>query len=211
MRFMNRTLFVIVFFCFFMVSCGNESTDPVMTTKVKMTFEGLTDNESVREYYNGGYGYDSLSNLQKSGPGPNYGVTFLTQGNIVARIDSDAGGNGNFGGEPSPSTAIEFQNHAWMNVAAGFKETLSFYYTNPNGPAKIYIYDGLDKTGNLLATVDLPQTAYAGAPDPTGNLSPFVLISVSFDGIAKSVDFGDLANSAYIDDIEFEKIIKNNR
>jgi hypothetical protein len=168
-----------------------------------MTFEGLTDWEKISNYYNGEYGYDYFTNLPKSGPGPNYGVTFLPDGKVLASVDADAGGTGNFGGEPSESTAIWFQQGgAWMNVPGGFIGSLSFYYSNPNSASKIYIYDGLDKTGNLLATLDLPQTEYNGAPDPTGTLSPLVQASVNFSGIAKSVDFGEEANSAYIDDIK---------
>ena len=195
MRTINRTVFVMVFVLVLMVSFVNAES-------VKMTFEGLTENECVGEYYNGGYGYDYITGLPKSGPGPNYGVTFLPDGKVLSSIDSDAGGSGNFGGEPSPNTAIWFQQGgAWMNVSGGFEGTLSFFYTNPNNPSKIYVYDGLNKTGNLLATLDLPLTPYNGAPDPTGGLSPFVQASVSFTGIAKSVDFGELANSAYVDDI----------
>ena len=173
------------------------------TASVTMTFEGLTEWEEVGDYYNGGYGYDYNTGLPESGPGENYGVYFLPEGKIIASIDADAGGEGNFGGEPSPSTAIWFQQGgAWMNVPSGFIGSLSFYYSNPNNASRIYIYDGLDKTGNLLATLDLPKTPYNGAPDPTGGLSPFVPASVSFSGIAKSVDFGEEANSAYIDDIK---------
>ncbi len=172
------------------------------TASVTMTFEGLTEWEEVGDYYNGGYGYDYNTGLPKSGPGKNYGVYFLPNGNMIASIDADAGGEGNFGGEPSPSTAIWFQQGgAWMNIANGFSGSLSFYYSNPNNPSKIYIYDDLNKTGNLLATLDLPLTPYQGAMDPTGDLSPLVQASVSFAGVAKSVDFGELANSAYVDDI----------
>jgi hypothetical protein len=195
MRIMNRTLLVMVLVLFLMVSVGNAGS-------IEMTFEGLTDWEKVGNYYNGGYGYDYYTNLPKSGPGPNYGVTFLPDGKVLASVDADAGGTGNFGGEPSESTAIWFQQGgAWMNVPNGFSGSLSFYYSNPNSASRIYIYDGLDKTGNLLATLDLPQTPYHGAPDPTGGLSPFVPASVDFSGIAKSVDFGEEANSAYIDDV----------
>ena len=179
-----------------------EPASSTSSSSVTMTFEGLTEWEEVGDYYNGGYGYDYNTGLPKSGPGPNYGVTFLPKGSIIASIDADAGGEGNFGGEPSPSTAIWFQQGgAWMNIANGFSGSLSFYYSNPNNPSKIYIYDGLNRTGNLLTTLDLPLTAYQGAPDPTGNLSPLVFITVSFAGVAKSVDFSEEAGAAYIDDI----------
>lgn len=162
--------------------------------QITMTFEGLADGEYVREFYNGGLGGSGSSF------GDNYGVSF--PGSTFSSIDADAGGTGNFGGEPSSSTAISFQQSgAWMNVDQGFSDQLSFYYSNPNNDSIISIYDGTNGSGNLLATLFLPTTAYQGQMDPTGNLSPLILTSVSFIGIAKSVDFVDLANSAYVDDI----------
>jgi hypothetical protein len=60
---------------------------------VTLTFEGLGNFEPVSQFYNGGTGGNG------SGPGTNYGISFSP--NSLALIDSDAGGTGNFGGEPS--------------------------------------------------------------------------------------------------------------
>jgi hypothetical protein len=66
-----------------------------------LTFEGLKDQESVLNYYNGGLGGGG------SGPGFNAGV--VSSSNALAIIDGDApGGTGNFGHEPSPSTVLYF-------------------------------------------------------------------------------------------------------
>lgn len=179
---------------FFAAVIGMLGSTTALSAPIVMTFEGLGNFEYVREYYNGGYGGSG------SGPGPNFGVSF--PGSTYTSIDADDGGTGNFGGEPSGYTAVSFQQSgAWMNVPAGFSDGLSFYYSNPNGPNSIYIYDGIDGTGNLLATLFLPQTAYQGQMDPTGNLSPLVYASVTFSGTARSVDFLELAHRAYVDDI----------
>jgi PEP-CTERM motif-containing protein len=63
------------------------------------------------------------------------------------------------------------------------------------------IYGGINGTGGLITTLFLPRTAYQGQMDPTGNLSPLVFTSVSFAGVARSVDFMPLAFSAYVDDV----------
>lgn len=151
---------------------------------VVLDFEGLDDAESVDEFYNGGVGGDG------SGPGADYGIRFST--NSLALIDSDAGGGGNFGGEPSPSTVLFFTQGvaATMNVPAGFSNGFSFYYSAINTPGFIVVYDGLDGSGNELARLDLPLTPNTGAPDPTGAYSPFVPIGISFTGVARSIDFG---------------------
>lgn len=162
---------------------------------VVLTFEGLGNQEPVMQFYNGGTGGNG------SGPGANYGIYFSD--NSLAIIDSDAGGSGNFGGEPSPDTILFFLggSAATMNVPAGFTTGFSFFYSSPFNTGQITVYDGLDGTGNVLATLNLPTTPESGAPDPTGVYSPFVPIGVSFSGTARSVDFGGVIDQIGFDDI----------
>jgi hypothetical protein len=160
---------------------------------IVLDFEGLQDMEPVNEFYNGGLGGAG------SGPGPDYDISFST--NSLAIIDSDAGGSGNFGGEPSPDTCLFFvQGTAIMNVPSGFDTGFSLYYSSINVPGFVDVYDGLDATGNLLTTVNLPVTTSDGG-DPTGAFSPLFPIGVSFNGVAKSVDFGGTVNQIGFDDI----------
>lgn len=163
--------------------------------QVKLDFEGLKNLEAIGDYYNGGYGGEG------SGPGPNYGITFSP--NALAVIDSDDGGSGNFGGEPSPSTALFFRTGAaaTLNHAAGFESHFSVWYSAFVQTGTIRIYDGLNGSGNLLATLDLPLTPDTGAPDPTGRYSPFVPVGVTFLGTARSVDFGGTADRIAFDDV----------
>jgi hypothetical protein len=158
-----------------------------------LTFEGLQNNEAVNEFYNGGLGGNG------SGPGANYGISFSS--NSLALISKQAGGTGNFDADqlPSPVTALYFLSGgaATMNVAAGFDTGFSFYYSAINFSGEIKVYDGLDGTGNVLATLNLPVT-----PSPDYPLyQPLVAIGVTFDGVAKSVDFGGTVNQILFDDI----------
>lgn len=162
---------------------------------VVLDFEGLDELEPVEEYYNAGLGGNG------TGPGPDFGITFSD--NAQAIIDADAGGSGNFGGEPSPDTILFFLSGsaATMNVPDGFTDGFSFYYSAINQPGEIVVYDGLDGTGNVLATLSLPLTQSSGDPDPTGDFSPLVPIGVSFSGTARSVDFGGTIDQIGFDDI----------
>jgi PEP-CTERM motif len=163
---------------------------------IVLDFEGLQDLEAVQEFYNGGTGSNG------SGPGANFGASFSPD--ALAIIDADAGGTGNFGGEPSPSTILFFlSNTAVLNFAAGFDTGFSFFYSAINNPGGIDVYDGVDKTGSLLAHLDLPTTPFNGAPDPTGQFSPFFPVGVAFAGTAKSIDFGGTANQIGFDNITF--------
>jgi hypothetical protein len=165
-----------------------------------LTFEGLQNLESIDGFYNGANGGFG------SGPGPGLGITFSA--NALAIIDSDAGGSGNIGGEPSPSTVLFFLSGpaATMNVPAGFDTGFSFYYSSVNVPGLINVWDGLDGTGNLLASLVLPVTQLGGAPDPTGAYSPFLAMGVAFNGIAHSVDFGGTVDQIAFDDITLGSI-----
>ena len=166
--------------------------------QISLTFEGLNDLEAITNFYDGGTGEEG------SGPGPDLGVVFSD--NALAIIDQDAGGTGNFGGEPSPSTIMFFLSNtgssagAVMNVADGFVDGFSFFYSAVNNPGSITVYDGVDATGSVLATLNLPVTTSDGG-DPTGAFSPLFPIGVSFAGTARSVDFGGV-----IDQIGFDNI-----
>ena len=174
--------------------CASVGQD-VQAATVVLDFEGLQNLEPINDFYNGGTGGFGSSS------GKNFGVQFSP--NSLGIIDRDAGGTGNIGGEPSPDTIAFFLtgDAAVMNVADGFDTGFSFFYSAINRPGVINVYEGLGGKGNLLTSVNLPKTPFEGAPDPTGQFSPFVPFGLSFEGIARSVDFGGT-----IDRIGFDNI-----
>ncbi|MEM6384821.1 MAG: hypothetical protein AAF718_01165 [Pseudomonadota bacterium] len=157
--------------------------------------------EPVGNFYDGGFGGSG------SGPGTDLGIAFSD--NALAIVDADAAGlapsQGNFGGEPTPDTVLFFLtgDAATMNVAAGFQDGFSFFYSSINFVGNIDVYSGLNATGDILASLALPITPFNGDPDPTGAFSPFVPLGVAFDGIARSVDFGGTINQIGFDNITF--------
>ena len=166
---------------------------------VNLTFEGLRDQEPILNFYNGGLGGNG------SGPGPSDGIVFSP--NSLAVIEENAGGLGNFQGEPSPVTVAFFLTGAadTMDVPAGFTTGFSFFYSAINSPGVINVWSGLDATGSLLATLNLPVTPSGPfGPPPcsaAGAFCPFEPIGVSFAGTAMSVDFGGTANQIAFDNI----------
>jgi hypothetical protein len=157
---------------------------------IVLTFEGVGDLNSVGEFYNGG-------------GGPDYGVSFSPE--TLALVDSDAGGNGSFANEPSPSTVMFFleADEAVLNVAAGFRKGFSFFYSAAEA-GSVRVYSGVDGTGSLLASLDLVAQFDQGCSgDPTGDYCNWTPVGVLFAGIARSIDFGGAANFIGFDDITF--------
>jgi hypothetical protein len=159
---------------------------------IVLNFEGLGNLAPVLNYYDGG-------------AGPNYGVAF--NGTTLAIIDQDAGGSGNFANEPSPNTIMFFlSGNAIMNVAAGFTTGFSYYYSS-NGSGVVYVYDGLNGTGNLLATQPFGSNYNINCTgDPNGAYCHWDAVGVSFAGTAKSVEFTGVQNYCGFDDVTFGSV-----
>ena len=162
---------------------------------VVLTFEGVGDQASINDFYNGGT--DSAGHS-----GTNYGINFTAAS--LGLIDADAGGTGNFANEPSASTIAFFTtgSAATMNVAAGFDTGFSFFYSAFQD-AFVKVYSGLNGTGTVLATINLSTNFSNGGcvGDPTGAACHWDPVGVTFAGTAKSVDFGGVANQAGFDNI----------
>jgi len=167
---------------------GHAAADPIV-----LTFEGIADRASVNDFYNGGT--DSSGRR-----GTNYGINFSSLS--LATIDAEAGGTGNFANEPSANTVVAFLqgNAVTMNVAAGFDTGFSFFYSSKEN-GFIDVYDGLNGSGNLLASIELDDNIDACAGDPTGEYCRWTPIGVSFAGIARSVDFRGATNNIGFDNI----------
>lgn len=158
-----------------------------------LTFEGLDSLEQILDFYAGGVGGEG------SGPGPDFGTTFSD--NALAIVSQGFGGTGNFARNPSGDTILFFLegDAATMNLADGFEEGFSFFYSACCSPGVVTVYDGPDGTGNVLAELQLPTTpATDETPYAYDNWRAF---GVEFDGVAHSVDFGGT-----IDRIGFDNI-----
>lgn len=151
-------------------------------------FEGFQNDERVLNYYDGGLG--SLG----SGPGPDYNITFNS--NTRATKSSDFVLN-----PPSGVAAASFVIQGIvLNAPDGLIDELSFFYSSKNQAGNFTIYDGLAGTGNILKSVTLPPL-----DNSAGQGDPFKIwqqVNVSFDGVAKSLQFSSLSQGIVIDNIE---------
>jgi hypothetical protein len=167
--------------------------------KITLDFEGIGDRTPINDFYNGGA--DSKGN-----PGTNHGVYFSNDAEGIIDLDNnfhDFGGN--FANEPSASTALIFRENgeaATMNVTAGFDSTLGLHYSS-SADAIIRIFDGLDGTGNELATLSLGANHQNNgcSGDPNGDWCHWDQITMNFIGTAKSVVFDGPREFTFYDDI----------
>lgn len=171
----------------------------VQAATIVLDFEGVGNLKSINNFYNGGT--DSGGNS-----GINYGIQFSSASRGVT--DTDNGGSGNFAHEPSGSSTLSFTSSnnlaETMNVAVGFETGFSFFYSSKSSsPIIISIFDGLNGTGTLLASLVLDKNYNNNdcEGDPNGIFCHWDSIGIAFNGIAKSVDFGGSTNKAFFDNL----------
>ncbi len=166
---------------------------------VVLDFNGVaapSNQTTVGGFYNGGTSGDGNT-------GTNFGVDFSDNALAINGYNGCC--------EPdSPKTGILFflsGGAVTMNYAAGFDTGFSFYYSS-NSNAFINVYDGLNGTGNVLATLSLTSQANQNCPSgASGFYCNWTPIGVNFAGIAKSIDFGGGANFVAYDDVTFGSAI----
>ncbi len=175
---------------------------------VVLDFEGIgpypnNNDIFVEDFYNGGTSSAGTS-------GTNYGVEFSDNSLMVClNTPGTFCSNASRGGQGDPNSAqsaLYFLTGAAsiMNVAAGFETGFSFFYSAINQTGSVSVYDGLDGTGTLLASLALPTTPSTCDNSSYGALfCPFQATGVAFGGTARSVSFAGVENQIGFDDITF--------
>jgi len=178
----------------FVLLCGWFAA-PSFANVIVLDFEGAGNNAQLLSFYDGGT--DS-----KGQSGNDYGIQFSP--NALSLRDKDIGGSGNFANEPSPDTVMFFvTGSAILNYALGFDTGFSFFYSAKYA-ATVYVYDDLNASGNLLASIKvLPQYTDNCSGDPTGTYCNWTPVGAGFEGMAKSVDFGGTVLHTGYDNVTF--------
>lgn len=158
---------------------------------ITLDFEGAGSQANLNDFYNGGT--DSQGNS-----GTNYGIQFGS--NTLALEEGDP--TANFALAPSGDTIMFFlTGTAILNYAAGFDTGFSFWYTTVNFAGTVEVWDDVNATGNLLGSINL--NALGTGPSPGNPFSNWAIGSLSFAGVAKSINFGGTVNQVGYDDITF--------
>jgi hypothetical protein len=175
---------------------------------VVLNFEGINATYPsgfafINNFYNGGTSSDGTS-------GANYGISFTDNAQAICLntpgVFCSNTSRGGLGDPNSQRGGLFFLSgsQTFMNMPAGFDTGFSLFYSAINTPGSLSVYDGLDGTGNLLATLNLPTTPISCDLGTYGaGFCPFVPVGVSFSGTAKSISFAGAANQIVFDDVTF--------
>jgi hypothetical protein len=170
------------------LTAGLLCASPVFSATITLDFEGATSFASLNNFYNGGTDSAGAS-------GANVGIAF---GGDALALSNDALGP-YYSNSPTPGTVLApVGSDAALNSSAGFFGTASFYYSSAEA-ASVGIYSGLNGTGTLLGTFALLANAQTGCTDTA--FCHWDLASLSFSGIAQSIQFGSAANIAGFDNV----------
>jgi hypothetical protein len=155
----------------------------------------------IKDYYNGGTSSDGTT-------GTNYGISFGDNAqaiclNTLGTLCSNTS-RGGLGAPSSQKGGLFFLSgsQTYLNYAAGFDTGFSFNYVSLTESGSVGVYDGLNGTGNLLASLNLTPNAGSCIGYSAG-FCPFSPSGVLFSGTAKSISFGGVENQIVFDDVTF--------
>ncbi len=154
----------------------------------------------IQDFYNGG-----TSSIGSSGS--DYGVSFSENSLLLCLNSTTITCSNSSRGGMAPGSAqgalfFLSGSASVMNIAAGFETGFSFNYASLSQAGSVSVFDEMNGTGNLLATIDLLPNA-GSCPGYNAGYCPFSAVGILFNGIAKSVSFAGVANQIAFDDITF--------
>ena len=199
---MNRALL-----CSAVALAAASFATPAMADVVVLDFEGInssypsTNYANILEYYNGGLSSQGTT-------GTDHNVSFSD--NALAICLNTLSGScsntsrGGLGDPGSQQGGLFFLSgeETFLNVLDGFTTGFSFNYVSLSFSGSVNVYDGLNGTGAVLATLLLDPNA-GSCPGYSAGFCPFSPIGVTFSGTALSIGFGGVANQIVFDDVTF--------
>lgn len=178
----------------FVSALAYSSASNAATSIIQLDFSGVGNRTPIKSFYSGGA--DEAGNT-----GVNYGVTFSDNALGLSDEDPDA----NFASEPTPHNIMFFlSGSAYLSVPEGFSQGFSFYYSTIDFTGQVDIYDGLNATGNVIGSLTLD--ALGEGPVLDRPYSNWKIASLTFNGVAKSVNFSGSVNEVGFDNITLGSI-----
>jgi len=174
------------------LAAGLLSAAPAFSATVTLGFEGAGDYSLIGEFYNGG-------TSETGATGTNYGISFGADALALAN-------NADFtyySNAPTPGAVMApVGASSALNVVSGFTGTASFFYSS-TAATTVSIFSGLNGTGTNLGTFNLLANAQNGCSDA---FCHWDATSLSFAGVAQSIQFGSAAGLAGFDNVSIAPV-----
>lgn len=198
--------------CFLAVGLSLLTAAPALADNpIVLNFEGINsaypsyNYASIENFYNGGTSSQGTS-------GPNYGISFSSNAlAICLNTPGNVCSNTSRGGQGDPNSQLGGLfflqgSNTYMDDPSGFTTGFSLFYVAINSGGSLGVYSGLDGTGTLLASLNLPVTSSDCSEEYNAGFCPFVPVGVAFDGTAESISFAGVANQIVFDDVTFGSV-----
>jgi hypothetical protein len=170
------------------------SVPMLASAQVLVNFENVWPfGTDVNGYYGGGTASDGTS-------GANLGVSFVN----VSGLSNEPAFT-YYSGAPTPlgvgyAHTFDVADRAFLNVAAGTANTLSFFYSSPEAvTGAIRAFSGMNGTGTLLGSFNLLANA-------TSDYDKWTAATFAFSGVARSFDLTGTANLVALDNISVSAV-----
>jgi len=183
------------------VGVGHAYGDPIV-----LNFEGINSTYPsgfafINGFYDGGTSSDGTT-------GPNFGITFSSNAQAIClnslSVTCSNTSRGGLGDPSSQKGGLFFLSgsQTFMDDPAGFTTGFSLFYVAVSSPGSLSVFSGLDGTGTLLATLNLPTNS-GSCPGYNAGFCPFSPVGVSFSGTAESISFAGVEDQIVFDDVTF--------
>ncbi len=174
----NSRIRILALFLFLLPALSEAQTTAIVN------FARLKNLEFINQFYDGGLG--SLG----TGPGPNYGLQFTANAQVI--ISASKGGSGSFIGNPGNNPVMFFQtgNNVTMTATNGIETGMWFYYSALQ-PGQATVYAGPNGTGTILASISLPSN---NSGCTTYKLCVWSVVAVPLSATAGSITFAGVPN-----------------
>jgi len=175
------------------LAAGLLSAAPAFSATVTLGFEGAGDYSLIGEFYNGG-------TSESGATGTNYGISFGPDALALANTADFT----YYSNAPTAGAVMAAVGAASaLNVVAGFTGEASFFYSS-SAATTVSIFSGLNGTGSLLGTFNLAANAQSGCSDTA--FCHWDQASLSFAGVAQSIEFGTAAGLAGFDNVSIAPV-----
>ncbi|MEJ1960613.1 MAG: VPLPA-CTERM sorting domain-containing protein [Gammaproteobacteria bacterium] len=184
-----------------LAAVGLMSAAPAFSETVTLKFDGASSFQSLDGFYSGGTDTGGAS-------GTNYGISFGLDAQALANSDDESF----YSNAPSPGAVMtingtESLGSTSMNAVGGLSllGQMNFFYSLTD-TTTVSAWSGLNGTGTKLGEITLASNGTIGGCADSSSFCIWTAATLSWDGLAKSIQFGDAYGKGGFDDVSVNAV-----